>query len=433
MDNYLYCAVFTFSFVLISWFVIRTSKTVKTGRDFSVADRSLTAAQVSWVIIGTLVGGISTIGTVQAAYDHGVAAWIFTLGSGISCFVLGCFFAVALRREQVVTVSEFLGNYFGERFQYYSSFFNSLGMFIHIIAQYLAAMAILQSVFGFSQVISVLITTGLMALFVVSGGIAGAGTVGRIKFFMLYGIMVLSAVLAVRNGGGFEAILARLPQGGRFLSLFSYGVTPTLVDMGSMIVGVLSTQIYLQAIFAAKTVRQARNGAFLSALVIPPIGILGIIIGLYLRAYYPDLGADSAQALPFFFKIAFPSGIAALFSAGLLLVVVGTGAGLVLGVTTNLYMDGISKMPRLSAGMDPLRLIRACALVVVAASSAIVFTGLDSTILKWSYLSMGLRGASVFAGLFVVIFMGSLRESKAMQTALYLMPLLYMLGAGLQS
>jgi SSS family solute:Na+ symporter len=167
--------------------------------------------------------------------------------------------------------------------------------------------------------------------------------------------------------------------------------------------------------------------------VIPPIGILGIIIGLYLRAYYPDLGANSAQALPIFFRLAFPAGIAALFSAGLLLVVLGTGAGLVLGVTTNLYMDGISKMPRMSAGMDPLRLIRTCTLGVVAASSAIVLTGLDSTILKWSYLSMGLRGASVFAGLFVVVFMGSLKESKAMQTVLYLMPLLYMLGAGLHS
>ena len=429
MDNSLSCAVFIVSFVLISWFVIRTSKTVKTGRNFSVADRSLTSAQVSWVIIGTLVGGISTIGTVQAAYDNGVAAWIFTLGSGISCFVLGCFFAGALRREKVVTVSEFLGHYFGERFQYYSSFFNSLGMFIHIVAQYLAAMAILQSVFGFSQIISVLITTGLMALFVLSGGIAGAGTVGRIKFFMLYGIMVLSAGLALRNGGGFEAILARLPQEGRFLNFFSYGVNPTLIDMGSMIVGVLSTQIYLQAIFSAKTVKQARNGAFLSALVIPPIGILGIIIGLYLRAYHPELGADSAQALPFFFKLAFPSAIAALFSAGLLLVVLGSGAGLVLGVTTNLYMDVISKMPRLSARMEPLVLIRSCALGVIVSSSAIVITGLDSTILKWSYLSMGLRGASVFAGLFVVIFMGNIKESRATQTALYLIPLLYMMEA----
>ncbi len=431
MDNYLYCAVFTASFVLFSFLVIRTSRTVKTGTDFSVAGRALSSAQVSWVIIATLVGGVSTIGTVQTAYDHGITAWIFTLGSGLSCLVLGCFFAVALRREEVVTVSEFLGHYFGKRFQCYTSFFNSLGMFIHIIAQYLAAMAILRSVFGFSQGTAILVTTGLMAVFVVAGGIAGAGTLGKIKFFMLYGIMILSALIALHNGGGFDAILARLPQGKNFLNPFSGGVGATMVNMGSMVIGVLSTQIYLQAIFSAKTVRQARNGAFLSALVIPPIGILGIIIGLYLRGYHPELEGSSAQALPFFFTLVFPSGVAAFFSASLLLVVLGTGAGLVLGVTTNLYMDGIAKLPWQWARMAPLRLLRACALAVVAASSIIVFTGLDTTILNWSYLSMGLRGAAVFSGLFVAVFLGRLRESTAMRTALYLIPLLYLAGNSL--
>ncbi len=431
MNEYLYSTVFVVSFAFISYLVIRKSGTIKNEKEFSVAGCSLTSTQVSWVIIGTLVGGVSTIGTVQAAYDHGVAAWIFTLGSGISCLVLGCFFAVALRREGVVTVSEFLGHYFGQRFQYYSSFFNSLGMFIHIIAQTLAAMAILQSVFNFSQGVSIGITTGLMAMFVVSGGIAGAGIVGKIKFFMLYGIMIFSAFLAVQKGGGFQEILARLPREGQFLNFFSYGVKSTLFDFGSMIVGVLSTQIYLQAIFSAKDIKQARNGAFLSAAVIPPIGLLGIIIGLYLRAYYPELEGNSAQALPFFFKLILPQGLAALFSAGLLLVVLGTGAGLVLGVTTNLYMDGIRKVIKFKKQKNCLFVIRCCALVVLSASSILVFTGLDSAILKWSYLSMGLRGASVFAGLCVVILMDSWKGSPVIRAILYMLPLVYLLlGSG---
>lgn len=427
MDHYLYCTVFIVSFLCISYLVIHRPGKIKNEKDFSIASRSLNTAQVFWVIIGTLVGGVSTIGTVQLAYEHGMAAWIFTLGSGISCFILGCFFATALRREEVVTVSEFLGHYFGVRFQYYSSFFNSLGMFIHIIAQYLAAMAILESVFGFSHGISVVITTVLMAVFVISGGLAGAGIVGKIKFFMLYGIMILSAGLAIKNGGGFHEITARLPENMNFLSLFSYGVKPTLVNLGSMIMGVLSTQIYLQAIFAAKTVKQARNGAFLSAVLIPPIGILGIIIGMYLRAYHPELATNSAQALPFFFKLVFPPAIAAFFCAGLLLVVLGTGAGLVLGVTTNLYMDCIRNIKGAGRHKNSLERIRQCAVIVLLSSSAIVFTGLDTTILQWSYLSMGLRGASVFAGLCVVILMKGQKKSKALRTVLYMLPLFYLL------
>ncbi|WP_022667395.1 sodium:solute symporter family protein [Desulfospira joergensenii] len=425
MSQFGYMGVFIGAFAFFCLLILGRQKRVRTGSDFSVAGRSLTATQVSWVIIGTLVGGVSTIGTVQTAYNHGIVAWVFTLGSGISCFILGCFFAAVLRREEVVTVSELLGRYFGQGFQYYSSLFNSCGMFIHIIAQYLAAMAILSSVFHFSQPVSVLVTLLLMGIFVVSGGISGAGMVGKLKFFMLYGIMILSAGLALYRGGGVGNILSSLPGEIDFLNFFPHGVGPTLVDLISMITGVLSTQIYLQAVFSAKTIRQARNGAFLSALVIPPIGILGIVVGLYLRAHYPELEGNSAQALPYFFKIALPPAIAAFCSAVLLLAILGTGAGLVLGVTTNLYMDGIKKLFK-AREENALTMVRLCTLAVLLLSGGIVLAGFDTAILQWSYLSMGFRGASVFAGLCIVVFMGRRKFSGLVRTGLYLLPLFYL-------
>jgi SSS family solute:Na+ symporter len=238
---FIYPSVFIVAFILFCVLILKRQRKVKTGADFAVAGRSLTATQVSWVIIGSLVGGVSTVGTVQTAYNQGVSAWIFTLGSGISCFILGCFFAAALRKEEVTTVSEFLGHYFGQGFQYYSSLFNSCGMFIHIIAQYLAAMAILNSAFHFPLPVAVLVTMLLMGLFVISGGISGAGMVGKLKFFMLYGIMILSAGLALYRGGGLSGILDALPRGGDFLNFFSAGVGSTTIDVAAMITGVLST------------------------------------------------------------------------------------------------------------------------------------------------------------------------------------------------
>ncbi|WP_246293762.1 sodium:solute symporter family transporter [Desulfobacter latus] len=254
MGQFVYALVFVGAFILFCSLVLKNQRRVVNGSDFSTAGRSLSATQVSWVIIGTLVGGVSTIGTVQSAYDHGVSAWIFTLGSGISCFILGCFFAAALRREQVTTVSELLGRYFGRNFQYYCSMLNSCGMFIHIIAQYLAAMAILNSVFHFPLPVSLFITMVLMGFFVISGGISGAGMVGKIKFFLLYAIMIVCAGIALVNGGGMTNILAQLPENTDFFDFFSNGIRTTSIDIAAMITGVLSTQIYLQAIFSAKTI-----------------------------------------------------------------------------------------------------------------------------------------------------------------------------------
>jgi SSS family solute:Na+ symporter len=298
-------------------------------------------------------------------------------------------------------------------------------MFIHVVGQFLASIAILQAVFGFSASISVCITMVLIGIFVVSGGITGAGLIGKIKFFMLYLIMLMSAAVALYQGGGLQKIISRLPQDAHMLSFIDYGFKPAAIDMFSMLVGVLSTQIYLQAIFSAKNVREARNGAFLSAAVIPPIGVLGIIVGLYLRAHFPEVAGNPAQALPFFLYHSFPPVLAALFSAGILLFVLGTGAGLVLGVTTNMYSDFLSAQQGFLQNIQPVTLMRICTAIVLLLASALVFTGLDSTILKWSYMSMGLRGSAVFAGLFILVFVKKYSQSILILILLYIIPVVY--------
>jgi solute:Na+ symporter, SSS family len=427
MHDRLYVSVFLLAFGGIAAAALRGGRRLKTSTDFSLAGRQLNSAGVSWVIIGTLVGGASTIGTVQMAYSQGLAAWIFTLGSGLACLVLGLFFARPLREEKVVTVAEYLGRYFGSNFQMYCSLITSVGMFVHVVAQFLAAMAILQSVFGFSTSPAFLLTFALISVFVMAGGMAGAGFVGKLKFYLLYLIMIFSAGLALYRGGGLQGILTRLPPDQDFFNLFSYGRTAGWVDICAMIVGVASTQIYLQAIFSARDVRAARRGAFLSAAVIPPVGVLGIVIGLYLRAVAPNLGGRSAEALPYFLNMNFPPVLAAFFSAGLLLIVLGTGAGLLLGVTTNLYVDYVKRFGFLSRFGSGLAQIRACSLLVLLLSAILVFTGLHSAILKWSYLSMGLRGSAVFAGLCAAVFLKGWKGMPMLRPIVYLIPLAYIL------
>ena len=72
--------------------------------DFSLGGRVAGPWHVSGAITGTLVGGASTIGTVQLAFLYGFSAWWFTLGAGLACLFLGLFIAVPARREEVATI-----------------------------------------------------------------------------------------------------------------------------------------------------------------------------------------------------------------------------------------------------------------------------------------------------------------------------------------
>ena len=54
---------------------------------------------VAGIIMGTLVGGSSTVGTAQLAYHFGMSAWWFTLGGSIACLILALVYADPLRRS----------------------------------------------------------------------------------------------------------------------------------------------------------------------------------------------------------------------------------------------------------------------------------------------------------------------------------------------
>ena len=420
MQSTLYLIVFVITGGLIICAAAFSGRKSKTDEDFSLAGRDLSARGVSWVIIGTLVGGASTIGTVQMAYAHGYAAWYFTLGSGIACLFLALFFAAPLREAEVTTVAEYLGRTFGANYRLYSSALTSLGMFVHIIAQFIAAKAILDAVIGDSLWFSLALVFLLHLVIVALGGMKGAAWLGRAKCVLLYALLLSCAALALSKAGGYAALKASLPAGN--YGLWAYGNRKGAIDLFSVIIGVLSTQTYLQALFSARDVKSARNGALLSAVLIPPVGLLGIIIGLYLRSSH-TFTAQSAKALPYFINTQFGELMAAVSTAILLVVVLGTGAGLSLGVTTNIFNDFFSESK--TNATKRLQQIRLCSVFVLFLALVIVYWGLQSAILEWSYLSMGIRGSAVLAGLMLVVFLPKHCLWPPVKWFLYLLPILY--------
>ena len=77
---------------------------VFSGMSRKTVGRKNGGAVVAGIIMGTLVGGSSTVGTAQLAYNFGMSAWWFTLGGGISCLVLGLLFSGPLRHNGAHTL-----------------------------------------------------------------------------------------------------------------------------------------------------------------------------------------------------------------------------------------------------------------------------------------------------------------------------------------
>jgi solute:Na+ symporter, SSS family len=396
----LFIACFGLGLTALMLFAALGTLKTRSVDDFVLAGRRAGSWSVAGSIMGTLVGGASTIGTAQIAFLYGLSAWWFTLGAGLACLLLAVTLAGPLRQGQVVTIPEFLSRYHGRRARVAASLFSALGMFVHIVAQLLACGALLASLFALTLAQAVFGSALLVALVSLAGGMRHAGPVGLVKLLLLYLTMVGGGMWALSLAGGWSGLTASFAPHPWF-SLFGYGVEEGLADLLSMLVGVLSTQVYLQAVFTARGVKEARRGALLSAALIPPLGLFGIAIGLFMRQSHPDL--LSAQAMPVFLLEYLPAPLAGLAFAVLLFAAVGTASGLTLGVGTTLQTDILE---RLAPARNPLARARLVTAAVLLLALLLVLGNLGSYIMQWSFLSMGLRGAAVCLPLLAATLLG---------------------------
>ena len=384
---------------------------IYSGKGRSGAEKNDNSASVvAGVIMGTLVGGSSTVGTAQLAYNYGMSAWWFTLGAGIGCLLLGLFYIRPLRRQGCPTLVGMIRNEYGQTAGLSASLLNSLGTFINILSQLLAASAVILVVWPLlGAVAPVFISALFMILYVAFGGTKGAGMVGILKMLLLYFSMIACGILVLRELGGtgnLIALASRLSEedGLNYFSVFCRGFRKDIGSCLSLIFGVLTTQTYAQGVLTARSDRAARIGALSSAILIPPIGVFGIMVGLYMRTVTDAATFDSKTALTQFVLMKLPALPAGIVLGALFIASVGTGAGLALGISTILRRDLLAK--KFGSKMEGRQtLVQNVLIIAVLIIASFLSTGpLGDVILNFAFMSMGLRGATVFAPLFFILF-----------------------------
>lgn len=356
---------------------------------------------VAGIIMGTLVGGSSTVGTAQLAFNYGMSAWWFTLGGGIGCLIVALFYSTPWRKSGCMTLIGIVTQEYGPKTGMASSIMSSLGTFINIIAQLISGTAVIDVIApNLGLIPALIITAGFMTLYVILGGTQGAGLVGILKLVLIYVSMAGCGIMVLHLTGGLGGVREMIsgianPDGVHFYSLIARGAGKDIGAGISLVLGVLTTQTYAQAVMSAKTDRGARTGALISAFMIPPIGIAGILVGLYMRANFPTIVAKNALVI--FTTMYMPPILAGLILGTLFIAVVGTGAGLAMGISTIIRRDIIArytdkmKNDRLNQTLSKVIIIAVMALGVLLSSGPF-----GDTILSFSFMSMGLRGAVVF-------------------------------------
>lgn len=437
---------------------IYSGRKVKSAADFATGGGKAGAWIVAGTIMGTLVSGQATIGTAQLAFTYGLSAWWFTLGAGIGCLVLAVGYVIPLRRGGQTTLLAIISEEYGARAGTIGSVLCSIGIFVSVISQMLSSTALLTTILSTTTSAALAIAVVLMAVYVIFGGVWGAGMGGIMKLLLLYAASIFSAVLVIWMTGGLHGLLSDVAQvligtplgdaaeiytaadlQSRFENLLARGAVKDLGSGISLLLGVLSTQTYAQAIWSAKSDSAARKGALISALMIPPIGIACILVGLYMRGHYITTAeitalleagktvpsglteiASTSQVFPMFVMSYMPRLFGGIVLGTLLITVIGGGSGLSLGVATIIVNDVLGRItPKVKKPEVRLRITRAVIVLVLVLAAVMAGLVPGAVINDFGFLSMGLRAAVVFVPVSFALFMKErVRSGYAMAAVL---------------
>lgn len=380
---------------------VYAGRKVNSSEEYTLGGRKSGVGMVAGSIIGTIVGGAATIGTAQMGFQIGLSAWWFTLGSGIGFIIMGLFYAKPLRESNVTTIAEFLVTKFGSKAGPIASISATVGIFFSIVASVLTALHLIIGLLNIEVInTAILIVTIVLAL-VFFGGINSSGISGILKMILIFATIFVGGIFSYIDLGAINGIRATFPEQ-PWLSLFGAGISASLLSLGAMIVGIISTQTYAQALFSARDTRTAVAGCFSAALIVIPVGLPSVLIGMYMKVMHPDI--NSIEALPLYMCLYLPQWLGGVGIAALLLSSLGSISGLALGIGTMVAKDIFCDLFGIKKSKLLLAVARSSVLIVTVLAVIFVFHHLDSLVLTWNYLSMALRGSAIFIPLTFAIF-----------------------------
>lgn len=168
-------------------------------------------------------------------------------------------------------------------------------------------------------------------------------------------------------------------------------------------------------------------GALLSAFLIPPIGAGGILVGLYMRASCPGIVAKTA--LTAFVTEHMPAALSGVVLGTLFIAVVGTGAGLALGISFIINEDIVCRLTHRFDGPAKQRLLGKLWMTLVLILAGVLSSGpLGDAILGFAFMSMGLRAAALFAPLCAALFFPGAVDRRCAVAAVLAGPAAVLIG-----
>ena len=211
-----------FVILLVSTAGLLAGRKVHGASDFLTGSGKASSWLTTGALTGTLLGSQCTLGTAQLAFNFGISACWFTLGTGLGCIILGLTFADRLRHSGCTTQFQIIAREYGALTEKSGGILCTTGTFTSVLAQVTACIGFIPALYpSVSPFMAGVLTVIFMCLYIVMGGTWGAGMGGIVKVILLYVSCGACLVLVLMESGG---VLGAFSNAENFLTASNLGV-----------------------------------------------------------------------------------------------------------------------------------------------------------------------------------------------------------------
>ncbi len=298
----LFIVIFYFVFVLAIGFYLKTK--AKTGDDFFLAGREMTAWVAGLAFVSANLGSIELLGWAGNAYQYGImAAHWYWIGAIPAMVFLGLVMMPFYYISKTHSVPGYLQLRYGPEASGLSAITFAV-MTILMSGVNMYAMAIVMKVIlGWNLNFSIWISSLTVGVYVAAGGLFSAIFNEVLQFFLIWLGALLIPILGLAEAGGWSGMVARIHQnfaGQDFTHMWgpmrSAAANPMGIQWMGIVFGLGAVQsmaywttdfLVVQRVLSAKDIRSAKMAPIIGCFFKMAVPLIVILPGLLGRAVLP--------------------------------------------------------------------------------------------------------------------------------------------------
>lgn len=286
----------------------------KTGEDFFLAGREMTAWIAGLSFVAANLGSLELMGWAAAAYQYGILAthW-YWIGAIPAMLFLGIVMMPFYYISKTHSVPGYLRLRFGEPARLLSAItFGVMTVLMSGINMYSMAL-VMRIILGWDIHFSIWVSSITVAIYVFAGGLLSAIFNEVLQFVLIWLGALLISIIGLIETGGWDGMVARIHQnfpGHDYTHLWStlgsFSANPMGIEWTGIVLGLgwvisfgywTTDFLVVQRVLAAKDLRAAKMAPIIGASFKMLVPFIVILPGLLALAVLPEKLTGEAQAL----------------------------------------------------------------------------------------------------------------------------------------